>query len=115
MVEVFAGIVLYAQAGDLAGAARLIAEVFDVRPSLARRGAQAFEIHTTCRALYTAESGELATKAQAVTRALKTLPPRWQPLVEWSQHHRGELAHDTDKIPEIMTFLRWAAAYAGAA
>ena len=43
MVEVFAGIVLYAQAGDLSGAARLIAEVFDVRPSLARRGAQAFE------------------------------------------------------------------------
>jgi hypothetical protein len=82
---------------------------------LSRRGAQAFEIHTTCRALYTAESGELATKAQAVTWALKTLPRRWHPLVEWSQHHRGELAHDTDKIPEIMTFLRWAAAYAGAA
>jgi len=42
MVEVFAGIVLSAQAGDLTGAARLISEIFDVRPSLARRGAQAF-------------------------------------------------------------------------
>ena len=43
MVEVFAGIVLHAQAGNLSGAARLISEAFDVRPSLARRGAQAFE------------------------------------------------------------------------
>jgi hypothetical protein len=43
MVEVFAGIVLYVKSGDLTSGARLISELFDVKPSLARRGAQAFE------------------------------------------------------------------------
>ena len=43
MVEVFAGIVMTVKSGDLTGGARLISELFDVKPSLARRGAQAFE------------------------------------------------------------------------
>ncbi len=43
MVETFAGIVLHAKSGELTSAARLISEVFDVRPSQARRGAQAFQ------------------------------------------------------------------------
>jgi hypothetical protein len=43
LVEVFAGIVLCAQAGESNGAARLISELFDIKPSQARRGAMAFE------------------------------------------------------------------------
>lgn len=35
-------IVLHVRAGDLATASRLIAELFDIKPSLARRGASAF-------------------------------------------------------------------------
>jgi hypothetical protein len=38
----FANIVVHVNAGDLTGAARLISELFDIRPSHARRGAQAF-------------------------------------------------------------------------
>lgn len=81
---------------------------------ISHRGAQAFEIHTACRALYTAQSGELPTKAQAVEWALKTMPPSWHSLIEWSQQHRGELARDADKIPEIMAFVRWVEAKAEA-
>jgi hypothetical protein len=42
IIELFAGIVLYIKSGDLTSGARLISELFDVKPSLARRGAQAF-------------------------------------------------------------------------
>jgi len=42
LLEAFAGIVLNIHAGDLHLAARLIAELFDIKPSQARRGATAF-------------------------------------------------------------------------
>ncbi len=73
---------------------------------------QAFEIETICRALYTLELGELSTKPQAVSWALKALPEPWQKLVEWSQAHRADKRADKKKIPEIMRFVRWAASQA---
>jgi hypothetical protein len=42
LVEMFATIVIHTQAGEHARAAALIAELFDVKPSQARRGAAAF-------------------------------------------------------------------------
>jgi hypothetical protein len=38
----FENIVLHIEGGDLAAASRLVAELFDIKPSQARRGAQAF-------------------------------------------------------------------------
>ncbi len=76
---------------------------------LGSRYYQAFEIETLCRALHTLDSGELPTKAQAVEWALGTLPERWRSLVGWSQQHRADKTADASKIPEIMSFTRWAA------
>jgi len=42
LVEMFANIVIHTQAGDWSNAARLIAELFDIKPSQANRGARAF-------------------------------------------------------------------------
>ncbi len=82
---------------------------------LLHRGAQVFEIETVCRALYTIESGELTTKRQAVSWGLDALPEPWHALLEWSQGYRGDKTPDATKIPEVMLFLRWAAAEAGVA
>jgi len=71
---------------------------------------QAFEIETICRALYTLEFGELPTKPQAVAWAQETLPGPCRSLVEWSQEHRADKTADKAMIPEIMRFVRWAAA-----
>jgi hypothetical protein len=42
LVEMFANIVIHSQSGDWSSATRLISELFDVKPSQARRGALAF-------------------------------------------------------------------------
>jgi len=44
LVESFASVVLCAQAGDLSGAARLISELLDIKPSQARRASAAFAL-----------------------------------------------------------------------
>jgi hypothetical protein len=46
LVEVFASICVYTQAGDLTNSARLLSDVFDIKPSQARRGAEAFARQT---------------------------------------------------------------------
>jgi len=74
---------------------------------------QAFEIETICRALYTLEFGELPTKPQAVAWALDALPEPWRGLVRWSQEHRADKTPDDARIPDIMRFVRWAAASVG--
>ncbi|MDO8614586.1 MAG: DUF4111 domain-containing protein [Dehalococcoidia bacterium] len=76
---------------------------------------QAFEIETICRGLYTLQSGELPTKPQAVAWALETLPEPWHTLVVWSQEHRADKTADQSAVPDIMRFVRWAAAQVGAA
>jgi hypothetical protein len=75
---------------------------------MAHRGAQVFEIETVCRALQTIATAELTTKAQAVAWALDTLGGPWRPLVKWSRGHRGDDTKDETKVPEVMSFLRWA-------
>ena len=42
LVEMFANIVIHTQSGDWSSAVRLISELFDIKPSQARRGARAF-------------------------------------------------------------------------
>jgi hypothetical protein len=42
LVEMFANIVIHTQSGNSASAARAISELFDIKPSQAERGAQAF-------------------------------------------------------------------------
>jgi hypothetical protein len=77
---------------------------------LRHRGAQVFEVETVCRALHTLTTGELRTKAEAVTWARDSLPDNWQPLIAWSQKYRGDLTHDETQIEEIRAFARWSAA-----
>ncbi len=76
---------------------------------MAHLGAQVFEIETICRALQTIETAELMTKAQAIAWALDTLPTPWRSLVEWSRGYRGDRTKDDTKVPDVMSFLRWAA------
>lgn len=83
------------------------------RRELAHIGAQAFEVQTVCRALFTFEIGEVSSKQTAFEWALASLPGRWHPLIEWSQAHPRELTRDEGKIPAILEFLGWAAAEAG--
>jgi hypothetical protein len=73
---------------------------------------QAYVTETICRGLLTAHSGEVPTKRRAVEWALRTLPERWRPLIEWSRQHRGDEAEDGAMIPELAEFLTWAAAEA---
>ena len=55
------------------------------REDMLHRGAQAFEVETVCRALYTLATGELPTKPQAVAWALAVAPERWRALIEWAR------------------------------
>ncbi len=79
------------------------------REELAHPGAQAFEVETVCRALFTVEIGEVSSKGTAVEWALTSLPGRWGDLIEWSQAHPRDLTRDEGKIPEVLEFLGWAA------
>ena len=75
---------------------------------MARRGAQAFEVETVCRALYTKATDEVSSKKTAVEWGLAALPARWHELIEWSQRHKKELTRDESRVPEVLAFLRWA-------
>jgi hypothetical protein len=79
------------------------------REELAHLGAQAFEIETVCRASFTVERGEVASKRTAVEWALASLPGRWGDLIKWSLAHTRDLTRDGSKVPEVLEFLRWAA------
>jgi hypothetical protein len=85
------------------------------REEIAHRGAQAFEVETVCRALYTLANGGLPTKPQAVAWAQKMLPTRWHALIEWARANRGDGTRDEAKVEEAMGFLRWAVSEAEAA
>ncbi len=84
------------------------------REEMLHRGAQAFEIETVCRALYTLANGGVPTKPQAVAWAIEALSEPWRALIEWAQACRGDKTQDAAKIPEVMRFLRWAEAQAEA-
>ena len=79
------------------------------REEMLHRGAQAFEVETVCRALYTLATGELPTKPQAVAWALAAAPKPWRALIEWARVYRGDGTRDAAKIEDVMSFLEWAA------
>ena len=52
------------------------------REELTHAGAQAFEVETVCRALFTVETDAVSPKREAVEWALASLPVRWDDLIE---------------------------------
>lgn len=74
----------------------------------AHRGAQAFEVETVCRALYTLRSGALCAKGEALDWGLQTLPERWRDLIRWAQTNRADLTEDDTQVSAAIAFLRWA-------
>ncbi len=75
---------------------------------MAHRGAQAFEVETVCRAVHTADAGEVSSKRVAVEWALGALPERWHGLIEWSQRHKKDPTQDPARVSEVLEFLAWA-------
>jgi len=75
---------------------------------MAQRGAQAFEVETVCRALYTISTGEASSKRVAVEWALANLPVHWHELIRWSREHKKEQTEDPWRVPEVMGLLAWA-------
>lgn len=53
---------------------------------------------TACRILYTFETAEVASKQGALEWALRTLEPRWQPLLAQVRDERG-LGWDPNRPP----------------
>ena len=76
------------------------------------RAHKAYVVETMCRALYVLAHGELPSKQQAVAWALEALPEPWRSTVERSQAWRGDDTLDPTIVPEVMGFVRWAAAVA---
>jgi predicted nucleotidyltransferase len=77
---------------------------------LQKRGAQAYEVITVCRALFTIQRGGLPSKSEALTWAVTTLPSEWQPLLQWAGDHRADQETGTEMLAEIIRFVQWAAA-----
>ncbi|MEF2277268.1 aminoglycoside adenylyltransferase domain-containing protein [Deinococcus sp. YIM 134068] len=77
---------------------------------LLRRSYQAFAVETMCRALFTLHTGELPSKPRAVAWALGSLPEPWRELAGRSREWRRDDTPGPATLPEIMRFVRWAAA-----
>jgi hypothetical protein len=73
-------------------------------------GAQAYEVETVCRALYTSQQGEMISKPEAIAWGLTYLPERWHPLLKWSQTVRKKWEADDSRTEEVLSFLAWAVA-----
>ena len=78
------------------------------RADLLWRGSQAFEVETVCRAMFTAATGQICSKREAVAWALTELPARWRLLIEWSQTCRRDRTIDDLRVEEVLAFLEWA-------
>lgn len=76
---------------------------------LLRRSYQAFAVETMCRAHFTLQTGELPSKPRAVAWALEVLPEAWRPLIEHSRSWQADETPDSGTLPEVMSFVRWAA------
>lgn len=70
---------------------------------------KAYVIETMCRALYTLENGELASKPHAVIWALQNLSQPWRELVEQSQKWRTDNRLDLSVNPDVRRFVLWVA------
>lgn len=73
------------------------------------RGEMAYAVETMCRALCSLTTGELSSKRRAVKWALNTLPEPWRYTVERSQIWRADNTVDPDIVPEVKSFVLWAA------
>jgi hypothetical protein len=78
------------------------------REELEVRSAQAFEVETACRALYTLRTGDMCTKDEALAWAHRNLPKRWHDLTWWARRHRGDATKDEARAEDALAFLRWA-------
>jgi hypothetical protein len=73
---------------------------------LHRSDYQAYAILTMCRALYTVQLGEMASKPVCARWAQTTLDTRWQPLIaEALAWKHGRIM---DRFEEVRAFLRFA-------
>lgn len=72
------------------------------------RDYQAFAILTMCRALYTLNQGEVATKPDAARWALEHLDPAWRPLIKQALVWRHQ--HERDDMTGMLDFIRFALA-----
>jgi predicted nucleotidyltransferase len=70
---------------------------------------KAYVIETMCRALYTLENGELASKPHAVLWALQNLSRPWRELVEQSQKWRTDNEVNLSVNPDVRRFVLWVA------
>jgi predicted nucleotidyltransferase len=72
------------------------------------RAHKAYVIETMCRALHTLACGELASKQQSVSWAVKNLPEPWSHTVERSRCWHGDDTPDPALVPEVRRFVLWA-------
>jgi predicted nucleotidyltransferase len=70
---------------------------------------KAYVVETMCRAWYTLQTGELASKPQSVAWSLAHLPPPWQELVAQSRTWREDAQVDLSLNPRIRDFVLWVA------
>ena len=73
------------------------------------RGHSAYVVETMCRALCALATGALPSKPQAVAWALATLPEPWRTTVERSRAWRTDDTLDPTIVPEVRSFVLWAA------
>jgi len=79
---------------------------------LVHRGSQGFEIETACRVLLTIETGDIASKRDALAWAGGTLAKEWQSLLDFAERYRKDPTEDPARIQEVLTFVRYALARA---
>jgi hypothetical protein len=77
---------------------------------------QAYFVLTVCRLLLTAQTGEIAGKAQAAEWATRELDPRWHQLVEQAiadrddPEWRGRFPAEAERLDETAAFVAYALA-----
>ena len=74
------------------------------------RGYQSYVVLTLCRALYTLQSGEVATKPAAVRWARATLGERWIALIEraWENRHNPDPQAQPEDIQGTLNLIQYA-------
>lgn len=81
------------------------APMLDNSTFLHGHGYPAFAVLTMCRALYTLESGALASKPVAAQWAQIALDPHWTPLIERAVTERNDMP--AGNLREIQDFIRY--------
>jgi len=81
--------------------------ILDDPQIISRRGYQAYVVLSLCRALYTLQTGLVASKPAAAAWAKENLAERWTPLIEhaWEGRHLPEQPADPDEIRETLKLI----------